>query len=606
MGLTFDRLRQENARDIAAREAVAAQAQALIDGGAVDRERANALARMRCARRRIADVLEPRGKRIDRMSSSQPQIDEYGEGRWRSDFVRLSDVTATESVRRTQDSVRAEIWNALPYSLFRRFQEAFSRGDQLAVPSRGIDANGRPALMRTVDFTRLGIEGCLVSADRIPDKLASDLRIVDFGEDDSPLDRLEKKANPAVVRSLKEVFSSAKPLANGNLRMFVTEPGRNNAGGALLYLSEDVNGNGSAAEFHPKKLKVQYFSDAFSALRKTRHEAAAHWREMNALTDIRLDIERLIAVLNSEWRRDTPQARKDELRTSAAEGITRCRAQLERCRNAHKVEVRDVLADIEDLTDASGKVNVSASMAKLVRCIAEVGRRFEETDPIGGCNQSDRMALERAIADQSGRLERFAGSMRSGERVLRPRSALLDGQELSASSVEQNVGGMWRRIGADEASLHSVTLQPLRRFADAQKDSAASLRSALSRRSRDEALVAAAQSQRADALLSVRLGIESLKSMAGDGARFSEASAAAQTDRTIASFESKMPDGTLDRSGGDAECIAVRDRLTQVALRLRRYAEERPTEDERAKMLKRFRKHLDTFDVESLLPSASR
>jgi hypothetical protein len=70
---------------------------------------------------------------------------------------------------------------------------------------------------------RASFKGCIVSPQRIPEKLCEDLQLCDFADlAQNPLGRLQRKA--AVIPELKLLWQSAVPLVDHEQRLLVVSP----------------------------------------------------------------------------------------------------------------------------------------------------------------------------------------------------------------------------------------------------------------------------------------------------------------------------------------------------------------------------------------------
>ncbi len=437
-------------------------------------------------RRRIGILLEKRAH-IEDLASTQNQREAYGVGPWHGDFVRMRDLHGYPGADAEGEALRARVWESIPNSRFKRFQELFCHPHQRIVPAFDIDGDNNITFRASPNFNTLSLQGCLVSPDLIADDLARDLRLCAFTDDDDrhPERRLQKKH--AAVPRLKKLWESSVSLQPNHHRVLVVSPptpeidaayGEHVSGpdlqalGSILYVREEDQEDGE-----PRKLLVQHFDSAYGAHRKTLHEAHVHEREINQLEKLQVSLLSMNRRLDREWKE--PE-RRDGLRAECRALFDACIAALERCTNKYKVEAHGFVDDARELRDSRGRENITATMTRMVAVVKRFHRRYGEMFPKGGFNQQDRMALQRHIKGQETALCQFRQSIEHGASVIGNGSVALFGEKsMSADVVRSNVRGIQQRMEIDPHVIRNVTVQPLLFYAAALHDGYLDLEAAL-------------------------------------------------------------------------------------------------------------------------------
>ncbi len=238
-------------------------------------------------RNKIFELLDARAE-LENLASTQAQREKYGAEEWHRHFRLLRDVHTHPNLPQTGEALRTYLWNAIPYSRFKRFQELFSRPEHFMIPKFRVGGEGRiffPLLLnRNIDFNRMELLPCQVDGDRIPDALAESLGFCDFTDDrGDPLARLKKKRD--AIPRLKKLWEAAEPIEERNQRILIIRGTENSVPqqrypnvpgpspaviGTILYTKTARKNHGS---FPPRLLAVQHFASAYGAYRKTLHEA---------------------------------------------------------------------------------------------------------------------------------------------------------------------------------------------------------------------------------------------------------------------------------------------------------------------------------------------
>ncbi|TSC57749.1 MAG: hypothetical protein Greene041619_994 [Candidatus Peregrinibacteria bacterium Greene0416_19] len=378
-------------------------------------------------RHRISTLLAARAH-IEDLASTDDQREAYGRQRWEREFVRLGTIDRDQHLRSEGESLRWYLWNRMQSCRFKRFQELFCLPANFIVPRFTTDERGNVDFDGKPQVQSLSLKPCLVNPDLIPEKLLMDLGLCDFEEENgNTVRRLEQKRD--VIPRLKQLWEAAVPLQKGHHRLLaIREPSAevrarypgiegppSSSLGTILYMREDESGRNGAAKpawkprepRPPRSFQAQHFSSVYAAHRKTFHESRVYEREIDQLTDMKEHLASMNGTLDAEWRTTTTASHKASLRARAQELLQRCRDLLSACENRYKVQACDLLAAVSNLTDSSGRENISVTMSKMVGAINRLMQRFEEMFPKGGYNQQDQMVLQRQIREHETVLKMF-------------------------------------------------------------------------------------------------------------------------------------------------------------------------------------------------------
>ncbi|MDP6561618.1 MAG: hypothetical protein QF793_01705 [Candidatus Peribacteraceae bacterium] len=412
-------------------------------------------------RRRVQDLLTERSD-LEDLASTQSQREAYGIKQWHDDFVRVKDISEG-------DDLTVREWSQLRNSKFKRFQRAFSHPHQFVLPRS----------------SPISLQGCLVSADKIPEKLAEDLNLVAFDDCDRPAKRLEKKAQPKSIDRLKQIFEQAVPLQQGHYRLQAIRDDDVELDGTILYTRTDENGD------LPNGLTVQHFTSAYAAYRKTLHEGGSYNEEIPNLALLRERIITLNRKVDREWKSDTPQTQKDDLRERANVLLTEYTVVLTHCTAQYKELACTLLDEASSFEDKSGKVNPSAALSKMVAAVSRLEDRRREVIGKGGYNNQDQTVLRDAIEGQESILRDARSGLRDKAKILDSKLQLFGEAELTEPQVDAQVAGVLSTLGVHRDDLARVTLKPLSVYSCKLSEKLSALGTALIQRDKAAALDAA-------------------------------------------------------------------------------------------------------------------
>ncbi len=436
-----------------------------------------------------------RKEQLAQLQDPRRQIEEYGTQRWHKEFVRLGDLKSLPSVRQQGAELREMVWRAVPHSLFKRAQLLFSNPKDYVVPRFEVSADGRVRFLDRPDFHRLSIKPCLFAPDRLPDKLVQDLKLADLsGFKGKPVERLEAKAQPAVIQGMKLILEAARPLQPHHHRiLIIMPPSEEIAGrypqakgvhadisGALLYVRENGARSANGA------LVAGYYADAPAAQRKTFLETHGYLAEIRKLSELKEDLTTFNARLNT-WRTGTPEDEKNRMRAEANKLFSGAVEALRACENRYKVRAHDLLEKVVHLTDSSGRTNIAACMAQVMAAVTSFEKRFREMYPKGGYNQQDQLALEQGIQAHRRILSVFGEQIAVKPEILTMRLRLFGTGRLSDAQIHTDVRGVLSALTINPAPLSRLVLQPYVAFGKALASSYQELETALKARNRDGA-----------------------------------------------------------------------------------------------------------------------
>lgn len=554
---------------------------------------------------------------IAQLSSTIEQREAYGEEegaeKWRDDFIMLRDLQLPENSRfRSTEEFRDYVWSKLPSGRFRRFQEIFSRAEHKCVPRFSITQKGE-IQFENMDVT-IGMKGCLVDADLIPDGLAEDLGLCDFEENDGqPVERLRKKKE--AIPRLKKIWESAQLLESGNQRLLVIErpnerveasyPGIQGPDdatlGTILYVREAESrpdAKRPGAPRPPRKLLVQHFNSAYAALRKPLHVTEGYRQEIAQISEMSVALQTLNAKLDAQW---SDESLRDGLREEVTAMSDRFVALFANVQNMYKVQARDFLQKFRELKDGRGRENPSAAMSQMIAVITRLERRYRDMEPKGGFNRRDEMVLEREVREHENKFDMLERKIPAAARVIGNGVALFNLEKnLTEDQVNTNVMGIQRRIDIDpNANLRDIKLQPFRAYRDSLNTEYAGLAKAFGNRDRDAAIDQTIKLHVIGKYRRLRKSIERMKELTMNPmTSVSDMRAVAIEMQHVFAEREVFPERTVDAIAPNFSAMART--LDLIEARLREYEGQTLDVAQRAEIYGKMKAYLDTFNIEEL------
>ncbi len=431
-------------------------------------------------RTRVQQLLEA-GEEIRKLSDVTPQIEAYGEKEWRKKFVLLSEeIPFMPTSAKQGNDLRRHVWNSLPPSRYKVFQEAFCAREHRSVPR--FEVEGDKVYFPDMDFDECSLDACLVSPDCLEDDLAEALEIVKFGEEDdgNPLSRLRKKATPEALSRLKEIGGSLKALGFDERRVFRITDEAERIAGTLLYFRHYRSTDHRRAS---RSRGVQHFTDAYGAFRKTEHQAENYTEERRDLAAIQVEMRQAAARLLA-WKRTTPQEEKDETVQATNEHVGKALEPLVFAVDRRKVQARDLLQGTANVQDSTGRRNPRSAASKVVTASDRTQKRVRNMNNIGAFNAKDSGILHTEIELQERILLGIRENLRQSGSLLDDPTDPTGNSELRADHARRIRGAVYMdpaRLLDDEGG---VTLQPLLTYAKIMSRDMVALDSATQARDR--------------------------------------------------------------------------------------------------------------------------
>lgn len=557
-------------------------------------------------------------EQILQLSTTFEQREAYGgeEGaeKWNADFVMLRDLQLPKNSRfRTAEEFRNFVWSQVPAGKFRRFQEIFTGPEHKSVPRFTIDEKGEIKFHRFNNA--LNLKGCLVDADRIPDGLAEDLGLCDFEEDEGkPLERLKKKKES--IPHLKKIFEAARPLQQDNYRLLIIEEPNttvessypdvqkldNAILGTLLYIREPESrpdANRKGAPRPPRKLSVQHFNDAYSALRKPSHVAERYREEVAEIATMSTALQVLNAKLDAQW---TDETLRDELREEVASMSDRFVALFANVQNLYKVQAREFIEKFRELKDGRGRENPSAAMSQMIAAMTRLERRYRDMEPKSGFNERDAMVLRKQVQEHETQFDQYDPAVVASAKVTGNGIALFNTEsKMTDDQISSNVDGIRKRIGIDpRKNLVRVTLQPFRTYREAMMKEYAGLENAFASRDRDAAIKQTIKLHVIGKYRRLRRSVERIKELTMNPMiPVTEIRSIVQEMKTVFATREVFPDTTAEEI--EEAFVGMMHKINVVDTTLAKYEGQSLDVQQRAEMYGRLKTHLvDAFNVEEL------
>lgn len=161
--------------------------------------------------------LVPRPRiRLQDLASPSAQIETYGSIQWQSEFVKLRSLKHFPGITGNGADLHDKIWRKLKAPRFKLFQEAFCHPDDWIVPRiERCEWNINP----TEDFD-IPVLACLISPERVPDKLLFDLALKDSAQTNT-LESAWLRCSVETITKVKLAWDSATPLLPGRHQALV-------------------------------------------------------------------------------------------------------------------------------------------------------------------------------------------------------------------------------------------------------------------------------------------------------------------------------------------------------------------------------------------------
>lgn len=570
-------------------------------------------------------------QKLEELASPRAQRELYERqtgSAWDDKFWSVRELRYMEAFGLRNNDLVEHLWREFPNTRIKRFQEVFSDPESYSIPKMPTSAPCAQFPQRA-DLNTCSLRSCLVSPDRIPNKLAQDLGLVTWPEKTpSPITALEMKSLPSVIQGLKAIWETTSQLDPRNQRLLVmgspstqqastypeTRPLDPSLIGSILYIREDSSVDRSprrstfARWIAPRRI-ASFFPTAYAAYRKTMHETAGYDSEMTVLSDLRAKWESLNERVNRQWKRRAPQEVKDSLREELVSLVAESRKVFEGVSNHHKKQAETFFAALSEDLD-QGSNNIRALTMRTTAAVTRLDRRQREVPYKSGVNEADRVELKRIIEQFEGRFKLVDDSLLRASTILR--------QEMV------NRGGYFRTEGlSDEAKLRAtdrllgvmripidgmerISIRPFRVFGLKMSESVTALRNAMLRQDSVAAqramvhLVALSKLQLANATF------ERIRRYTGASSPvpLRDVTRIATQLRSVLGRRSVFPDRIA--GGHDVAYQSLQRAVARMANQLEVYEGKGLDLSQRTIMYKKLRAFLDLHDFEALasqLPS---
>lgn len=553
------------------------------------------------------NVLNERKEKVRIMQIKEDQIADYGE-EWAIQFVRLSSLENRSDTNKTGEKLRRFVWNSLPNSRLKRFQEAFSKPGDFIVPAFNIvKFVDEERVIFDKKVNRESVKGCLTDLEEIPEKLLIDLKILDENPTLDDYERLKRKYD--AIPQLKLLFESTASLSidGKNLRMLSVQLPPSYVAkrypkaldpdpkviGTILYSRE--NELPEADGFDPKKvgraprkLVVSHFESVYGAMRKTDKQMRMYLaREAKLLAGLDGDYETLNKSFDLEWKQDAAQEVINNLLSEASALREKYGPLLGSPRQKHKIRAVDQIEKIDALLQAN---RPGAGMAAMVGVRNAAAARVRDIGKKGGFNAEDALALNHHIKRNQ---IMFKGTRQRIEKNAFKIGLPLDVYVVPRQSdkrVESSVSNLMRDFRLPDHATN-MPLRPFSTFVNAMNQQSGFLAHALRRGSKSDAIAHVIELHVLGKLQAAHTCIEKLKEIiSSPRASMATVREYAQRINTIFRAREVFPDqAVLHLEAMYIHVDASISQLHQIVEEAGRDIESDPQTYEA------FREHLDTF-----------
>jgi len=448
-------------------------------------------------------------KEIEEAASVSRQRVAYGLAEWNANFIRLQQIEAPPGCKLTSEQLREAVWKLIPRSIFKTAQEIFSHPHNYVVPAFTVSSSGQVKFKDQADFTKMSGSACLFSPDRISDRVAENLGLIEFeGEQKrSPKLRFLAKANDeTVIQKLKLILDSASPLAKSDLRVFLVNkpdsrvqeryPGitfPTGLHGTILYSREDRSDRveRTAPVLGPLSTtprELAFFSDILSAVRKTLHARGDYNVEQSTLKVFNFSMQKCARLLGT-WRRSSTQEEKQRIEIKVQNVIDEVAEALSKSVHKDKVLARVSVSKVTGVKDSLGRTNPLITAVRLGQARDALIDRVFETFDKQGYNERDRMLMSTCIATQDFILQKFHHELSVSIEDAIENSPLFKADR-NGNSSRAEVVRFLEQVVPDRADLKECNARPFSTFAGLLRLSCIDLEAALTSGNKEDAYAA--------------------------------------------------------------------------------------------------------------------
>lgn len=396
-------------------------------------------------------------------------------------------------------TIRNELWEDLQRSRFKSFQELFCDPMNFAVPV--LSSECIPGRLNTYSLAP-----CLVSLDRMPSKLLSDLGLVQWPEERiTQLAVLQTKGALKVVNGLKALWESTEKIDSKNGRIMIVKPHtdavqsfygapaaavdpsvvaldpiRSDLIGSLLYVREEISGSSHAAaraqkrgEFLPQQRVVHFHASAYSLLRKTHYQREGHDAEISELAKLTREWKDLNQRINSEWKPATSIEHRKHLHSLLCKLAAETHEKLANDSNIAKSEAFKFLLKIEEQLAITPRnlnlviQNIAPILTQMVAAFTRLDNRSKEIPQKGQWNEADRMVLNRSIEEHEAQFKIVQRDLLDTPAILHDNEYYFTQAGLSREQRTQVANKLIGRMNLGFGSLSSnIKIRPFIAFAE--------------------------------------------------------------------------------------------------------------------------------------------
>jgi hypothetical protein len=524
-----------------------------------------------------------------------------------------------ELMAREIGKIRAKLWNELPHSTFKLFQEIYSTWSNFTVPVKSYDRN----TLNTCHLT-----ACQVSPDLIPNKFLSDAGLVTWSDPTpSRMEALRVKSDPAIIDGVKAFWESLAPLESSNSHIKVVrqhsqrvrsrypgiEPIKDEAIGSLMYTREKISGSTREAreaaargEFKPRQVTASFFSSPYGLLRKTVEEELGYNVEGRQVQGLIERWQGLNREFNDSWRKGTPTADRVVLKRRLVALIDDSESMLKHSTNKQKEAALAKLAEIrakylEAPTNPDIVIDgVTPMLSKMVAAITRLKSRDTEIPFKARWNEYDRRLVRRCIDAHEAMFDALEAPMLGVTQVMRSNRGYFQRQGLTQVQREAAADSILTQLSLNLPHFNTISVRPFRAFAAKMLAIRNNLRNALVGQdipATKDALVKMACIWRLDQM---NHACELLRHqlIPGSGVSLTEIVDIADRMTRIVQARNVLPDHTAAEYVGPYGEVEkwVRDVLREI----RSHARRGIRADTQTEIFSRIRSFLDTKDLEAL------
>ncbi len=410
----------------------------------------------------FSSALSPAARRrlaADEVVSSEAIKAVYGATQWRRDFRPLRSVDAR---------LRATIWNALPECPFKRFQEIFCLPEDRILPQFTYHG-GRISWVDLPNPQKLTLRGCLVSVDRIPEKLVEDLGLVVFTEGQTPAGRIKEKARLSVVLGLMLAFESSREVDQFHPRVrrlehsseelkrsypAETRPISKERYGELLVTRHYNDSNDQY------RLILQRFRSGYAAVRASSYIHRSQDKEPRELGSVTVRIEFLANRLLNQWDSLDADGRANITAKIKETSITLIQ-KFEHCTNKEKVRARELIDAAKECRDSRRVTNILATATRLRSACLSLRRRVKNVGYIAGNIRADELMLAEKVSAGGEALRLLGEAVQEAVAVVNLKPKMSPNDAVRQGQVD----GIFKRAGLDLTILTPhLLIAPYRAF----------------------------------------------------------------------------------------------------------------------------------------------